>query len=81
MNKTLHAILFILDKHPTVVGSRRFPAVEASRRDITNDCPVLSEMLTRKAIRKYSQEGRKITPGRKSLSTRSFRQIGFVQQD
>ena len=83
MNKTLHAILSILDKYPTVVGSR-----ELSRR-LTRHGVELTErtvryylkMLDRKGYTEvYGKEGRKITAaGREELqhSLVSGR-IGFV---
>jgi repressor of nif and glnA expression len=83
MNKTLHAILSILDKHPTVVGSRELSreltlrGVEITERTVRYHL----KMLDKKGYTEvFGKEGRKITAaGREELkhSLVSDR-IGFV---
>jgi hypothetical protein len=83
MNRTLHAILTILDKHPAVVGSRELSrqltrhGVELTERTVR----YYLKMLDRKGYTEvYGKEGRKITArGREELkhSLVSDR-IGFV---
>ena len=83
MNKTLHAILAILDKHPTVVGSRelsrelKLRGVDITERTVR----YYLKMLDKKSFTEvFANEGRKITAaGREELqhSLVSGR-IGFV---
>ena len=83
MNKTLHAILFILDKHPTVVGSRELSreltlrGVEITERTVR----YYLKMLDKKGYTEvFGKEGRKITAaGREELKHSLVSdKIGFV---
>ena len=83
MNKTLHAILFILDKHPTVVGSRelsrelKLRGVEITERTVR----YYLKMLDKKGYTEvFGKEGRKITAaGREELKHSLVSdKIGFV---
>jgi repressor of nif and glnA expression len=83
LNKTLHAILFILDKHPTVVGSRelsrelKLRGVEITERTVR----YYLKMLDKKGYTEvFGKEGRKITAaGREELKHSLVSdKIGFV---
>ena len=83
MNKTLHAILSILDKHPTVVGSReisrqlKLRGVEITERTVR----YYLKMLDKKGYTEvFGKEGRKITAaGREELKHSLVSdKIGFV---
>jgi HTH-type transcriptional regulator, global nitrogen regulator NrpRI len=83
MNKTLHAILSILDKHPTVVGSREISrelklcGVEITERTVR----YYLKMLDKKGYSEvFGKEGRKITAaGREELRHSLVSdKIGFV---
>ena len=83
MNKTLHAILAILDTYPTVVGSReisrqlKLRGVEITERTVR----YYLKMLDRKGYTDvFGKEGRKITPqGREELKHSLVSdKIGFV---
>ena len=64
MNKTLHAILSILDKYPTVVGSRELSqqlkqhGVELTERTVRYYLKMLDK---RGHTEVFGKEGRKIT--------------------
>ena len=83
MNKTLHAILSILDKHPTVVGSREISrqltlrGVEITERTVRYHLKMLD---TKGYTEVFGKEGRKITAaGREELKHSLVSdKIGFV---
>lgn len=83
MNRTLHAILSILDKHPTVVGSReisrqlKLRGVEITERTVRYYLKMLD---TKGYTEVFGKEGRKITAqGREELKHSLVSdKIGFV---